>query len=316
MVERQSDQEMVYFWGLGDLHFRTLPAWHAYQQRAYSAMFQDLRTVWQEEGRPAFVVSPGDIVDTCAPENYILARTTLHEQLDGVPFYPGVGNHEYYGPDGEDPVLMAPTFTTEWDKPLRYSWQAGGVICIMLDYPDPYTLAKVEEVYLSAETLLFLDQTLAAHRELPAIIFLHCPLRGTVLDRGTTISRDYNSLQHFFSPENSQEMRTILERHRNICLVLSGHTHSGWSAPDLVKTEQSGIYPVTYVNLMSPWYTGKGKGAKLTADKTFSFIEDEPHIMPTFAFRINQRSIQICLRDHLTRQWLHEWNVSIERVVS
>jgi 3',5'-cyclic AMP phosphodiesterase CpdA len=304
-----NNQELLYFWAIGDLHYRTFEAWNAFHTRRLVPMFEDLHTLWKEEGKPTFCVSPGDIVDTCAPENYRLARIRLESQLGTIPFYAGIGNHEYYGPEGEDPEIMIETFTTMWEKPLRYAWVAGEVACIMLDYPNPRTLVKENKVYISSETLSFLDDALKEFAGYPAIIFLHCPLYNTVLDRDPEQHRDYNSLQSFFAPENSQEVRNILARHKNVCLYLSGHTHSGWEAPNLVSTEYLGGHPVTFVNLMSPWYTGRHKDPQINADGTLQYTPDNPDVLPTFAIRIYPQQISIRVRDHHTQQWLKEWHV-------
>ena len=308
MMQTTTDnQELLYFWAIGDLHYRTLEAWNEIHTQRLAPMFEDLHTLWQEEGQPAFCVSPGDMVETCSPENYRIARIGLESHLGIIPFYAGIGNHEYYGPDGEDPATMADIFTMMWEKPLRYAWLAGNVACIMLDYPDPHTLVEANKVYISPETLTFLENALQEFAAYPAILFLHCPLYNTVLDRDSEQHRDYNSLQSFFAPENSQELRNILARHENACLYISGHTHSGWEAPNLVSTEDLGGHPVTFLNLMSPWYTGRHKGPRVNADGSVQYTPDDPDVLPTFAIRIYHQQINIRVRDHHTRQWLKEW---------
>ena len=311
MLQRKTDkQESLYFWAIGDLHYRTTPIWDEIHTQRLAPMFEDLHELWQQEGKPAFCVSPGDMVETCAPENYRHARIKLESQLGTVPFYAGIGNHEYYGPDGEDRASMAELFTTMWEKPLRYAWVVGGVACIMLDYPNPYTLADADKVYISQETLTFLDDALKEFAAYPAIIFLHCPLRDTVLDRDPEHHRDYNSQQSFFSPENSQEVRDILARHKNACLYFSGHTHSGWEAPHLVFTEYLGGHPLTSVNLMSPWYTGTRTGLRVPKLGTPHYVPDQPDVIPTFGVScFHPERALIRVRDHRTRRWLKEWRV-------
>lgn len=304
------NRELLYFWAIGDLHYRTLDAWNEIHTQRLLPMFADLHALWQEEGKPAFCVSPGDMVETCSPENYRLARIKLESQLGTIPFYAGIGNHEYYGPDGEDPASMAETFTTMWEKPLRYAWVTGNVACIMLDYPNPHTLLEKNKVYISQETLTFLNAALKEFAAYPAIIFLHCPLRNTVLDRDPEKHHDFNSLQSFFAPENSQAVRDILASHSNVRLLLSGHTHSGWEAPNLVSTEYLGGHPVTFVNLMSPWYTGRHAGPHLNDDGSMQYTLDDPNVIPTFAIRIGTDQICIRARDHLAQQWLKEWHVA------
>ncbi len=61
----------------------------------------------------------------------------------------------------------------------------------MLDavgYPEPR---------FSEETLAFLKTALAKHPAHIAVIFAHCPLYNTVLDRDPTRNRDYHSLAPF-----------------------------------------------------------------------------------------------------------------------
>jgi 3',5'-cyclic AMP phosphodiesterase CpdA len=302
----------LFFWAMGDLHYRALPAWNEFHSQRLAAMFDDLHALWQQEGKPTFCVSPGDLIETSARENYQLARTTLLQQMADVPFYPGVGNHEYHSPDKEDLALIRTRFEAVWGYPLRYHWQAGDFICIMLDYPDPSTLADPKYVYISEATLTFLDETLSAHASRPAVIFLHCPLRNTVLSRNPAERSDYTSTEYFFSPENSQEVRNLLARHKHACLFFSGHTHSGWETPGLVKTEQLGGHPVTFVNLMSPWYTGTHTNIHVNQDsQRLSYNPDDPNVIPSFAIHIANQQATIRVREHRSQIWLKEWIVPI-----
>ena len=284
--DNSNQHELLYFWAIGDMHYRAIAAWNEFHTQRLAPLFEDLHEIWQQEGTPAFCVFPGDLVERGTVENYQLAKAFLTKQLGNVPFYPGIGNHEYYLID-EEPTALVQTFTDTWDKPISYSWQAGEVVGIMLDYPNPAMLADPKHIYISQETLAFLDKTLAAHTDQLAVIFLHCPLYNTVLDRDPEQHRDYNSLQNFFSPDNSQEVRDILARHRNAFLYISGHTHSGWEAPNLVVTEEIGGHPLTSVNLMSPWYTGRHTGPRLSPDhQSLKYIPDEPNVVTSFAIHV------------------------------
>jgi hypothetical protein len=309
MIETHNSQHAsLFFWAIGDLHYRALPVWNDFHARRLASMFDDLHDIWQREGQPAFCVSPGDLVETGASADYEVAHMTLLQQMGEVPFYPGIGNHEYFSLQGEDAALLGERFQAVWGYPVRYHWQAGDFVCIMLDYPNPFTLADAGQVYISQETLTFLDETLASNAAGQAIIFLHCPLRDTVLARDPAKDSDFSSTQNFFSPENSHEVRRILERHKNACLFISGHTHSGWEAPDLVKTEQVGNHPVTFVNLMSPWYTGAHVGPKLSQDRqSLRYIADNPEVVPSFAVHIENNQATIRVREHLSRRWLKTW---------
>jgi hypothetical protein len=185
----------------------------------------------------------------------------------------------------------------------------------MLDHPNPYALGEEQEhphVVMPEETLTFLDTTLSEYPEHRAIIFAHCPLYDTVLDRDPELNLDDDSLDTFFFIENSEEVRSILARHSNAILYISGHTHSGWGSPNLIITETLGNHPITHVNLMSPWYTGRHRGPRLSADGlSLEYYPDDPDVLATFSIRVYRNSAVIGVRDHHTRQWLAKWHVPL-----
>jgi Calcineurin-like phosphoesterase len=297
--------ELLYFWALGDLHYCANGQWQALHAQRLAPMYRDLRLLWAEEGAPAFCVSPGDIVEISAPENYQLAKKQLTALLGEIPFYPGLGNHELLSESEEGEDLLIKDFTTFWGKPARYYWVEGEVLCIMLDpvgYPEPY---------FKQESLAFLQTALAKHPGHSAIIFSHCSLYKTVLDRDPERKLDYHTLDPFFYIQNSDEVRALLARYKKASLFLSGHTHSGWGAPNLVYTEDLGGHPVTHVNLMSPWYTGYHKGASLYDGTDLKFYPDDPDIVASFAFRIYRKQAIVRLRDHRERTWMAEWAVPL-----
>jgi len=310
-----ASRELLYFWVFGDLHYRALNQWHAIHAQRLELVFQDVRSLWRTEGLPAFCVLPGDIVDKGSPQNYRLAKQDLAAQLGSIPFYPGIGNHEYQPENKEDVLHTATEFSEVWGKPVRYTWTAGDVTCIMLDQPYPYRPGERHEyphVIFSQESLTFLDTALAAHHEHHAIIFAHCPLSNTVLDRDPERNLDDDSCDPFFFVENSDAVRTILARHAHAKLYISGHTHSGWGSPQLVFTETLDNHPLTHINLMSPWYTGRHHGIRRSADHaTLEYHPDVPDMLASFAIRIYQQQALIRLRDHRTHQWAAQWVVPL-----
>lgn len=304
--------ELLYFWGLGDLHYYAPEQWRAHQAERFAPMYHDLQALWREEGAPAFCIAPGDLVETALPENFELARRELSRALGDIPLYTSIGNHELL-PEWEERVdeveltdHLVESYSAFWKRPARYYWVENGVLCIVLDplgYPEPR---------FSEETMEFLATILAKHPDSIAVIFSHCPLYNTVLDRDPARKRDYHSLEPFFSIQNSDEVRALLLKHGNGCLFISGHTHSGWQAPNLVMTVQEGRHPVTYVNLMSPWYTGYHIGPRRDETHTrFEFHVDDPDLVMSFAFHIYQERAEIWLRDHRERSWMANWNVPL-----
>ena len=314
------DHELLYFWVIGDMHFRAREQWLTIHTPRMKTMFDDIHTLWQEE-RPAFCVSPGDIVDRGNAASYELAKRVLNEQLMGVPFYPGIGNHEFQGElqadSGDvDTLHTGSEFSAIWNRPLRYAWTVGmhdEIVCIMLDQPNPFLPgSQVEDphVIFSQDTLNFLDTTLTEHAGQRAIIFAHSPLHNTVLDRDPSRNLDDDSLDPFFYVENSGTVRTILARHSNAILYISGHTHSGWGSPQLVLSEQMNGHSITHINVMSPWYTGRHAGARMNPERTHLIYKPaEPDIQATFAFHIYADKAIVRVREHITRQWIGEWEI-------
>lgn len=304
---------MLNFWVIGDLHFRDQEAHKAYHTVRMQRMFDDLRTLWQGEEAPAFYVSPGDIIDTGSMANYALAKQTLAAQLGDMPFYPGIGNHDYYGE--EEGYDGAEAFTATWNRPIRYAWTAGPhdeIVCIMLEQPDATSKGPARgesRTIWTQDALDFLDATLTEHSQRLAIIFAHCPLWNTVLDRDPARNLDDDSLQPFFFVENSEEVRATLARHKNAALYISGHTHSGWGSPQMILTEMLGGHPVTHINVSSPWYTGFD-WPPIDADVVERLYQPEvPDPQVTFAFAIYADGAIVRARSHRTREWLAEWRV-------
>ena len=296
----------MYFWAIGDLHFCAKEQWKTFQTQRLTLMYTDLRSLWSKEGAPDFCVSPGDIIELNTPENFQLAKKQMTNLLGNIPFYPGLGNHELYAENTESEDHLIEDFEAFWGKPVRYYWVVGEALYIMLDpigYPEPY---------LTQESLTFLQTALAKHPGYISVIFCHCPLYNTVLDRDPVQNLDYHSLDPFFALQNSADIRTILGKYKQVRLFLSGHTHSGWGAPHLVYSEELSGHQVTFVNLMSPWYTGFHKGATLNEDgSVFEFEPDDPDLIVSFAFHIYRDRAVIRLRDHRSRSWMAHWNIPL-----
>lgn len=316
----RADRELLSFWAIGDLHFREHERWKALHTPRMEQMFADLLAVWREEGSPAFCVSPGDLVERGAAKNYQLARTALAAYLRDLPFYPGMGNHEYYAEDDEHGRHTSEEYCAAWGKPVRYAWTAGedeSVVCVMLDHRYGTVAGEDGEKRLATfckpETLAFLDEALARHAGRRAVIFAHCPLHNTVLDRDPERHLDEASLTPFFYVENSSEVRAILARHPNTVLYISGHTHSGWGSPQLLFTETLGEHHLTHLNLMSPWYTGFHGPVPSADGRTLEYRPDNPDMLASFAVHLCTHNVIVRVRDHRAGRWLQGWEISLMR---
>jgi 3',5'-cyclic AMP phosphodiesterase CpdA len=270
-------------------------------------MFQDLRQLWAKEDVPQFVISPGDIIEYDEPEHYQFARQEMDRQLGNIPFYPGLGNHELFHQFDESEPGSLEDFSAFWGKTPHYYWTQGKVLCVMLD------VVGYPETQLTEETLVFLETALAKHPRHLSLIFAHCPLYNTVLDRDTARDLDYDSLEPFFYLENSTAIREILAGFDRHCFWFSGHTHAGWQSPHLVHSEASGKHTLTSVNLSSPWYTGKHHGIAWSDDRqTCRYRPDEPDAIVSWQVRVIDSQVRLLLRDHRTGSWLREWVIPVQ----
>ncbi|GCE45462.1 3',5'-cyclic AMP phosphodiesterase CpdA [Thermosporothrix hazakensis] len=303
------EKPLLHFWGLGDLHYRATDSWQPLHRPRMQQMYEDLHEIWQAEGEPAFCVSPGDIADRGAPINFELAKRDIAAHLKHIPFYPGLGNHEYFLETWESEPRKPEAFTEAWGFPIRYAWTAGDFAFLMLDQP----VTESTDVIFSQEALDFLDTTLSEHAERKAIIFAHCPLHNTVLDRDPEKNLDDDSLDPYFFVSNSDEVRAVLARHQNAALYISGHTHSGWGSPQLVCTEQLGEHPVTHLNLMSPWYTGMTGPTPNPDWDHLIYVADTPDLLVTFGFYLYETRAIVRARSHNTKCRLGQWEIPLCR---
>lgn len=314
MSQARSAAPLLSFWVIGDMHYYENEPWKKLHLPRMEQLFRDLQSIWREEGYPAFCVSPGDVIENGAPANYALAKREILANLAPVPFYPGIGNHEYFPTEQGGEWHTAEEHSAAWGRSLCYAWTVGDVVCMMLEQPqEQWTVDGMPLILLSPEALAFLETTLTEHAERTAIIFAHCPLYNTVLDRDPEQNLDDDSLAPYFFVSNSEEVRAILARHRKAALYITGHTHSGWGSPRLVFTESLGAHAITHLNVMSPWYTGF-TGPKYNQERQeLEFLRDTPDVQATFSIQIYPHKIRIRARDHQAQNWLAEWEVEAVR---
>lgn len=241
---------MTTIWALSDLHYGKIEREAAHHLEALHRGAPALRA----EHAPAAVIIAGDIVDRADPAAYVAAGADLARLFPGLPLLPAVGNHELTGaPDADSAVVL---FCRAWGLGCaRYRQDIEGVPVLALDM----ALDSAGVPVVPTATMAWLEAELAMLGEQFAILVEHCPLAGTVGDRDPDGVADYSSTNPAhaaFRLSNSGELRALLARRPGPRLFLSGHTHSGWRAPGLVKTERPGGRPVTFANLMAAHFTG------------------------------------------------------------
>lgn len=153
-----------------------------------------------ERQKPRLVIFTGDISQDGSSEPYQYVAAAMRQLACDVAWIPG--NH--------DNLLYATPISEITSWPLKKSFSLGDWQIILLNSH----WSKHIEGRLSADELWFLDQTLHSAREKQVIIFIHhhvVPIKCQWLD-STMLA-------------NAEEMLSILDSHKNIKAVFSGHIH-------------------------------------------------------------------------------------------
>jgi len=155
--------------------------------------------------RPDFVVISGDLVDTPSSEEYE-HLTRLLQALE-LPFAGIPGNH-----DSRDMMraAFAQASYASPTGPLDQWVELGGLDLLLLDSSVP----GKPHGELDAETLEWLDQTLAGSADRPALLFLHHPPFQAGIWH-----MDRQNLR------NAGELADIVRRHPRVQLIATGHVH-------------------------------------------------------------------------------------------
>jgi 3',5'-cyclic-AMP phosphodiesterase len=154
---------------------------------------------------PHFVVISGDLADTPTPEEYEHLKRLLAPLK--LPFAGIPGNHDSRG-------LMRDAFPQSpyafSSGPLNQKVEVDGLDLLLLDS----SVASKPHGELDAATLQWLDATLAAHANRPALLFLHHPpfIAGIWhMDRQNLL--------------NAGELAPVIQRHPRVRLIATGHVH-------------------------------------------------------------------------------------------
>jgi 3',5'-cyclic AMP phosphodiesterase CpdA len=155
--------------------------------------------------RPDFVAISGDLADTPRRDEYDYLKTLLVPLA--IPFAAVPGNHD-------DRALMRAAFPAQAyarpDGPLNIVRAVGDLDLLLLDSSVP----GAPHGLLDADTLHWLDTTLAASTTRPALLFLHHPPFVTGIAH-----MDGQNLR------NAGDLAAILRRHPRARLVAAGHVH-------------------------------------------------------------------------------------------
>lgn len=145
------------------------------------------------------------------------------------PFYPITGNHDYIYDDARTAygrrIKAIPSvrkaklekFKEAFSLPdIRYARNADPYLLLFLSVDD---LGSNYLAQLSPGSLKWLREELDGNKGMPALIFFHAPLKGTIMSENDSPERDD------FIAQPEREIYRIIKDHPQIFLWVSGHTH-------------------------------------------------------------------------------------------
>jgi 3',5'-cyclic AMP phosphodiesterase CpdA len=190
---------------ISDLHIKA-PGALAYRQvDTAAALTRCVAELNRFTPRPDFVAISGDLVDTRLPEEYDHLESLL-APLE-IPFAAVPGNH-----DDRAPLRAAfphQAYASAGGA-LNIAHPLGELDLVLLDSSVPGAAHGM----LDADTLHWLDDTLAASTTRPALLFLHHPPFITGIAH-----MDEQNLR------NAADLAAIVQRHPRARLVAAGHVH-------------------------------------------------------------------------------------------
>ena len=192
---------------LSDLHVRPRGVPAARVVETNMLVERALAAVAALNPRPDVVVVSGDVTECGRPEEYAMAAELFRRHL-AMPVFVTPGNHDrrdnFRAGLGHMPgVLEHPEF-------VQYAVEDYPIRLVMLDSVEP----QAGHGLLCAKRLAFLDETLSAQPHKQTMLVLHHPpmLTGAA------------GMDSIFL-RNTAELGALLERHRQVERILTGHHH-------------------------------------------------------------------------------------------
>lgn len=210
------------------------------------------------------VALTGDLCHTVASPNELkLAAGLVGRFADQVWAIPG--NHDFMyqdtlnadgkrkrGSAAQKKAKLAKFQSAMRQKALRFSRKVGGHLLVFLPID---ALSEKPLACLSAGTLKFFRETLAANPSLPTVVFCHAPLPGSY-ERETDLGPTHANVQ----PANT--VRDILQDNPQVFLWVAGHLHIKPGSRDF-RAKSNKVDGVTGIHLPN---VPEGRGWVLTLD--------------------------------------------------
>jgi predicted phosphodiesterase len=166
-----------------------------------------------------FVLHGGDMIESTTDEN-IQAAVKIFDLP--VPVYLCFGNHDLMEPNAVDRWLkLAPRFFINGSP--NYTIETKD--CIIHVLPNhwgdaPFFWDNEQRCSFSSEQIELLSNGLSMKTDLPHIVLTHSPVFGLPVEQ-----TGFSEPHHSPIPSFTEEMISIVKKHKNIKCVLSAHNH-------------------------------------------------------------------------------------------
>ncbi len=190
---------------ISDLHIKQPGALAYGQADTAAALARCIAELNRFMPRPELVVISGDLVDTPTEQEYAHLQRLL-APLE-IPLAAVPGNHD------ERSLFRAAFPSQPYAQPkgaLNLSLAVGPLDLVLIDSSVP----AAPHGLLDADTLRWLDATLANNTSRPALLFLHHPPFVTGIEH-----MDRQNLR------NAGELSALVQRHPRARLIAAGHVH-------------------------------------------------------------------------------------------
>jgi len=157
----------------------------------------------EQDVKPAFVVHTGDIVENGGWKSGLATMQKARDMVAarGVRFFPVFGNHDNSGEKFEQVFGLD-----------RYTFTCGNTLFIVLRCLNDFPALRQRSLHIPKSVLYQLDDLLARWRG-NVVVCLHEPLRC------------HENEERWARVTNHELIISLLERHKNVAMVLQGHTH-------------------------------------------------------------------------------------------
>ncbi len=225
----------------------------------------------------------------------IIAKVAKPEQL-----MVNTGNHDFYDKDATDEEELK-RFRTTFGLEQAYSNRVAGGLHFVMLADEQYKSAKGPRdwAWITPAQLRWFEQVLAEHRDKLTVVCLHQPLQDTVI-----WSHGGND---FAGCGQAKELRAILQKHPQVKLWFSGHTHMGAEIPGNVSRQGN----VTFAGVGSTYYQFVPSSAPEAAE--YGGFVKSVKVNQSRMLEVWPEKVVVRTRDHIAKAWMTDLDFEVKR---